>query len=38
MPQRLGTIYRGVRELIEQFQPSEVAIEEVFWQRTLHLP
>lgn len=30
MPQRLGTIYRGVRELIEQFQPSEVAIEEVF--------
>jgi crossover junction endodeoxyribonuclease RuvC len=30
MPQRLGTIYRGVRELIKQFNPSEVAIEEVF--------
>lgn len=30
MPQRLGTIYSGVRELIEQFNPSEVAIEEVF--------
>jgi len=30
MPQRLGTIYRGVSELIGQFHPSEVAIEEVF--------
>tara|TARA_B100000900_G_scaffold251380_1_gene214180 strand:- start:1204 stop:1689 length:486 start_codon:yes stop_codon:yes gene_type:complete len=30
MPQRLGTIYRGVSELISQFHPSEVAIEEVF--------
>ena len=30
MPQRLGTIYRGVSELINQFHPSEVAIEEVF--------
>ena len=30
MPQRLGTIYRGVCELITQFHPSEVAIEEVF--------
>jgi crossover junction endodeoxyribonuclease RuvC len=30
MPQRLGTIYRGVSEIIGQFHPSEVAIEEVF--------
>ena len=38
MPQRLGTIYRGVRELIEQFQPSEVAIEEVFLAKNPALP
>ena len=30
MPQRLGTIYRGVSELIDQFNPTELAIEEVF--------
>ncbi|MBK87693.1 MAG: crossover junction endodeoxyribonuclease RuvC [Gammaproteobacteria bacterium] len=30
MPQRLGVIYRGVSELIAQFNPTELAIEEVF--------
>ena len=30
MPQRLGIIYRGVSELIDQFKPTELAIEEVF--------
>ena len=30
MPQRLGIIYRGVTELIDQFNPTELAIEEVF--------
>ena len=30
MPQRLGIIYRGVSELIGQFNPTELAIEEVF--------
>ena len=30
MPQRLGIIYRGVIELIDQFNPTELAIEEVF--------
>ena len=30
MPQRLGIIYRGVGELIDQFNPTELAIEEVF--------
>ena len=30
MPQRLGIIYRGVSELIDQFNPTELAIEEVF--------
>ena len=30
MPQRLGIIYRGVSELIDQFSPTELAIEEVF--------
>ena len=30
MPQRLGIIYRGVSELIDQYNPTELAIEEVF--------
>ena len=30
IPQRLGIIYRGVSELIDQFNPTELAIEEVF--------
>ncbi len=30
MPQRLGIIYRGVSELIDLFNPTELAIEEVF--------
>ena len=30
MPERLGIIYRGVSELIDQFNPTELAIEEVF--------
>ena len=30
MPQRLGIIYRGVSEFIDQFNPTELAIEEVF--------
>ena len=30
MPQRLGIIYRGGSELIDQFNPTELAIEEVF--------
>jgi crossover junction endodeoxyribonuclease RuvC len=33
MPQRLGIIYRGVSELIDQFNPTELAIEEVFLAR-----
>jgi crossover junction endodeoxyribonuclease RuvC len=29
-PERLGTIFSGLRELIETYQPSEVAVETVF--------
>jgi crossover junction endodeoxyribonuclease RuvC len=30
LPQRLGIIYCGVREIIEEFQPDVVAVEQVF--------
>jgi crossover junction endodeoxyribonuclease RuvC len=30
LPERLGQIYLGVRDLIEQHQPNEFAIENVF--------
>lgn len=29
-PERLGIIYRGIAEIIEQHQPHQVAVEEVF--------
>lgn len=32
-PQRLGRIFNGVREIVEQFQPDEVAVEQVFLAR-----
>jgi len=30
LPQRLGTIYRGVSQIITEFQPAEFAVESVF--------
>lgn len=33
MPQRLGLIFRKLSEVITQFQPDEVAVEEVFISR-----
>ena len=30
MPDRLGIIYQGLREIVAEFQPDEVAIERVF--------
>lgn len=33
LPARLGQIYRGVGELIDQYRPSEFAIEDVFMAR-----
>ena len=33
LPTRLGQIYHGVGELIQQYQPSEFAIENVFMAR-----
>ena len=33
LPERLAEIYRGVLALIEQHQPGEVAIEQVFMAR-----
>ena len=30
LPRRLATIYAGIEEIIQQFQPDEVAIEKVF--------
>ena len=33
MPQRLGLIFRKLTEVIEQYQPDEVAVEEVFISR-----
>lgn len=30
MPDRLGIIYEGLREIVAEFQPDEVAIERVF--------
>ena len=30
LPSRLGMIYQGVTQIIEQYSPSEMAIEEVF--------
>jgi crossover junction endodeoxyribonuclease RuvC len=30
LPSRLGMIYQGVSEIISQYSPSEMAIEEVF--------
>ena len=31
MPRRLATIFKALGELIEQFQPDDVAIEDVFY-------
>lgn len=33
LPQRLSTIYRGIEEIIQQFNPDEVAIEKVFMHK-----
>ena len=33
MPHRLGLIFRKLTEVIEQYQPDEVAVEEVFISR-----
>lgn len=30
MPERLGIIYEGLREIVKEFQPDQVAIERVF--------
>jgi crossover junction endodeoxyribonuclease RuvC len=30
LPQRLGTIYRGVSQIITEFQPAQFAVESVF--------
>jgi len=30
LPQRLGTIYKGVSQIISEFQPLEFAVESVF--------
>ncbi len=32
-PERLGSIFQGVREVVQQFQPEELAIEQVFFAR-----
>ena len=32
-PERLGEIFRGIREVIEQHAPTQVAIEQVFVSR-----
>ena len=29
-PQRLGVIFAGIRELVDEFRPDEVAVENVF--------
>ena len=29
-PQRLGAIFAGIRELVDEFRPDEVAVENVF--------
>ena len=33
MPQRLGLIFRKLTEVIKEFQPDEIAVEEVFISR-----
>ena len=33
LPQRLGTIYAGIQEILLQFSPDEAAIESVFMHR-----
>ncbi len=33
MPERLGMIYDGIRELISEYQPSVAAVETVFMSR-----
>lgn len=33
LAKRLGIIYRGIGELISTYQPTEVAVEEVFFAR-----
>ena len=30
LPERLGTIYRGVSQIITEFQPAQFAVEAVF--------
>lgn len=35
MPDRLVTIYDGVRELIDEFQPSVLAVEQLFFARNV---
>jgi crossover junction endodeoxyribonuclease RuvC len=32
-PQRLGSIFREVREVVQQYRPQELAIEQVFFAR-----
>ncbi|HZJ82849.1 MAG TPA: crossover junction endodeoxyribonuclease RuvC [Clostridia bacterium] len=34
-PQRLVTIYDGIQELIARYQPDEVAIEELFFNKNV---
>lgn len=34
-PQRLVTIYDGIKELIERYKPDEVAIEELFFNKNV---
>ena len=33
LPERLAAIFAGISELVEQYQPNEVAIEQVFMNR-----
>jgi crossover junction endodeoxyribonuclease RuvC len=35
LPRRLKTIYDGVRELIAEFQPDEVAVEELYFAKNV---
>lgn len=35
LPQRLKRIYDGVRELIVEFQPDEVAVEELYFAKNV---
>ena len=35
MPQRLRAVYQGVRQLMEIYQPDEVAFEELFFSKNI---